>query len=104
MRRRYRIVGPVGQQETESGDIVAPGGVITLDDKDERTQNLLDLVAITLEADEKVKPAEPMPCPLCHEQGKKSVPKLATAADLEAHYTDKHPGFVVPTFTVGGEQ
>ena len=38
-----------------------------------------------------------MTCPICADN-LKQPPKLSDHATLEAHYEDKHPGFVVPSW------
>lgn len=101
MRRRYVVAGNLGQQDTESGEIVAPGGVITLDERDVRTVGLVAAGAIELEKDVEADTPSTMTCPLCVEQGKTRPAKLSTPDELASHYSDRHPGFVVPNFERG---
>jgi hypothetical protein len=44
--------------------------------------------------------AEKMTCPLCAEDLEmKRPPKFDSAGELEQHYADKHPAFVVPAWS-----
>lgn len=97
MKRRYVVAGTQGVAAPEDGTIVEPGGVLSADTDDPWTElqvrsGVLVLEKATVEVEEK------MPCPICRDQGKKQVPKFATEAELEAHYHDRHEGFVVPEF------
>lgn len=47
-------------------------------------------------------PAEKMTCPACQERLKRP-PKLASPDELHAHYEDKHPGLVTPTWASDNE-
>lgn len=97
MRRRYVISGTQGVANPDDGQVVDPGGVITTEADDEWTQLQVDSGVLMLEA-ETTEVEQKMKCPICRDQGKKQVPAFATPAELEAHYTDRHPGFVVPAF------
>lgn len=44
--------------------------------------------------------AQKMTCPLCAEDLEmKRPPKFESVAELEEHYADKHPAFVVPAWS-----
>lgn len=94
-RRRYVVTGTQGVQDPETLGTVDPGGSITVEADDDWTRGQVASGVLTLETE--VDPtAMEMPCPLCTEQGVKKVPAFATPGELEAHYTDRHAGFVVP--------
>ena len=102
MKRRYVVSGNLGVVDPETGDTVASGGVVTLDSSGNWAQSLVEAGVIELEADRKTAVTAAIPCPLCEERGEKKVPAFAEGADLAAHYTEHHPGFVVPAWK-GGE-
>ena len=101
VRRRYTVTGTQGVQDPETGDVVAPGGVVTLDTDDAWTQQQAASGVLTLEMEAADYKAAEMPCPLCTEQGKTKVPAFATPGELEAHYTKAHAGFAVPEWKEG---
>lgn len=97
MNRRYVVAGTQGVSAPDDGKIVEPGGVLTADTDDPWTKLQVESGVLMLErATEEIE--EKMRCPICRDQGKKQVPAFATEAELEAHYHDRHEGFVVPAF------
>src|SRR5438128_176449 len=78
-----------------------PGEVIQLDGDDAGVA--LNLAAgILVEGDKRPEPVR-VPCPACSEQGMKRPPKFSAAAELGAHYAEKHPALVTPQWTDNNE-
>jgi hypothetical protein len=97
MRRRYVVAGTQAVASPDDGALVEPGGVVTADTDAMWTQMQVASGVLILEAATEEVEAK-MPCPICRDQGKKQVPAFTTLGELEAHYTDRHAGFVVPAF------
>jgi hypothetical protein len=96
-RRRFVVCGGLGVQDPESGETVPTGGVVTLEEKDDQTRGFVESGLLELESEHDETEYE-MACPLCAEQGKKTVPRFKDWTELGAHYGKAHPGFVVPAW------
>ena len=96
--RRYVVSGTQNVQDPKTSELVEPGGELSADPTAEWTKIQVESGVLMLAGDLKEEPAPRMPCPLCTEQGKTKVPAFTTLGELEAHYTDRHAGFVVPEF------
>lgn len=101
-RRRFIVTGNLGVQDPETSEVARAGDVVTLEEKDEHTQGLVDAGLLELESEHDADAAAAtMACPLCEEQGVKKVPEFGDWTDLAAHYGKAHPGFVVPSWKGG---
>lgn len=86
--RKYTVNGP------QPAYGVDPGESVTLDTNDPLVAANVAAGVITLgEVDG---PDPVMHCPACEEGGMKRPPSFANAADLAAHYDEKHPALVTP--------
>lgn len=99
-KRRYVVSGEFGIQDPD-GTVQGPGEVVTLEEKDPQTEGFIANGLIELEKDAEAEAPAKMPCPLCEEKGLKTVPEFESWDELQAHYTDRHPGFVVPAWKGG---
>lgn len=97
-KQKFKVAGPFPAYDTK------PGGIVELDADDPLVQVNIDAGVIVAgkDATAESKPAE-MRCPACTDEGKARPPKFTNGDDLAAHYSEKHPALVAPTFTAEKE-
>lgn len=84
--KTYTLTHPAYGQEA--------GTSLALDDTDPLVKMNVDN-GVLVEGKDAATVQQKMTCPICDETMSRP-PKLSDHATLEAHYEDKHPGFVVP--------